>query len=185
VVARALSGLDMFSDADGKLSPTVSGSIGGASKCVQICVPSYIHALICSPQQHLPVVLLLVALSASVVDPPVCVDIMMPCLLCDASAPCVCAVSGSSWPAAGCILCHLCGAPQADAQGGPLHWTDRWVLAQRCLHISLDTHVLAVPQLHGARLQPLIVVDTLNRATMGFGTHRRNCSMVLWCLQSD
>jgi hypothetical protein len=31
VVARALSGLDMFSDADGKLSPTVSGSIGGAS----------------------------------------------------------------------------------------------------------------------------------------------------------
>lgn len=34
VVARALSGLDMFSDADGKLSPTVSGSIGGASKCI-------------------------------------------------------------------------------------------------------------------------------------------------------
>jgi hypothetical protein len=33
VVARALSGLDMFSDADGKLSPTVSGSIGGASRC--------------------------------------------------------------------------------------------------------------------------------------------------------
>lgn len=32
VVARALSGLDMFSDADGKLSPTVSGSIGGASE---------------------------------------------------------------------------------------------------------------------------------------------------------
>jgi hypothetical protein len=32
VVARALSGLDMFSDADGKLSPTVSGSIGGAGK---------------------------------------------------------------------------------------------------------------------------------------------------------
>lgn len=32
VVARALSGLDMFSEADGKLSPTVSGSIGGAGE---------------------------------------------------------------------------------------------------------------------------------------------------------
>jgi hypothetical protein len=29
VVARALSGLDMFSETDGKLSPTVSGSMGG------------------------------------------------------------------------------------------------------------------------------------------------------------
>lgn len=32
VVARALSGLDMFSEADGKLSPTVSGSMGGAGE---------------------------------------------------------------------------------------------------------------------------------------------------------
>jgi hypothetical protein len=45
VVARALSGLDMFSDADGKLSPTVSGSIGGAGKKQCMWTPLSQHSL--------------------------------------------------------------------------------------------------------------------------------------------
>lgn len=35
VVARALSGLDMFSETDGKLSPTVSGSVGATGGQLQ------------------------------------------------------------------------------------------------------------------------------------------------------
>lgn len=34
-------------------------------------------------------------------------------------------VSGSSWSAAGCLVCHLCGTSQADPQGRALHWPDR------------------------------------------------------------